>query len=225
MARKKKSVDSLEPSAEVQQEPVAETGITMDALTEGEAFPEVKENAIEAVAKKQQKEEEKPSEPQKLNLDGTVAKKRGRKPGQKSAFKNPRDKEPEKDGMSSQQAAVAISGIIEGLQVSLISKEFIYHPIERETNQKAWEKTLDHYGGVNLSPPAELALSHIAIISARAMQGQETKTKLSLAGTWFKMKWQNFKNRKSKNGALSDNRENTERKDDLGEEKSESSKS
>lgn len=202
--------------------------MSMDVLSGDEKFPDPSENAINAVSAKleekaaieENSEEEKP----KLKKDGTVAKKRGRKPGVKSGdskLHNPREPKQaaEHTEVSSLYAAQVTSGILEQMQVMLISKDFQYSPIEREGNIKAWEATFDHYGGVQLTPPQALMLSHAGIIASRFGTSSETKSKLGLVKAWAKNKISKFKNRKNKN-ALSDTGANDERENNVREKES-----
>lgn len=168
----------------------ATPSITMDTLTEQENFPEPQQHAIDAFAAKE-KAESAVEAPVKLKKDGTPAKRRGRKP--KSEIVDPRRPKdapqmPD-DGtvkVDSTQAAQLVSGMLENMQVTLISKEFIYSDLEREANINAWRDTFDHYGGVSITPPQALALSHMSIILARAAPAKsETRTKLQLAKIWF----------------------------------------
>lgn len=220
MARKKPPVENLElvtPAAD--EKPVAT--VTMAALTEGESLPEVNTHAIEAVqAESEEIKQIEASEPVRLKKDGTPAKKRGRKAGAtihgRHGFAIP---DSAQATISSEAAAVTVSGVLEQMQVVLISKEFAYKDVERLNNVNAWRKTFDYYGGVNLSPPAELALSHASIILSRAMAGGETKTKLALGAAWVKNKIAGLKN------ALSNRGKNVKRQDDIREEESASPQS
>lgn len=181
-----------------EQKPVLNT--SMDELTAGEELPEVKENAIEAV--KQSEEANEAGDATVGEGDGAEKKKpetRGRKKGGKNKKKDqpfyagdasaPHVTAAQAESISSRQAAIAISGLIEVAGAKLISDEWNYTPMERELNVNAWEKTFDHYGGVNLTPPMELALSHAQIIVSRAIGGKETRGKLQLAWMWAKNKW------------------------------------
>lgn len=212
--------------------------IKMDNLTENEIFPEVSENAIEAVKAKQNEIEQENSveinqeqEKPKLKKDGTPAKKRGRKAGVKNQekpqaeFHNPREKtttqKPQDIGaVSSIEAVKVVSGILESMQVHLISSDFIYNEVERDLNVKAWANTFDHYGGVNLTPPQALALNHASIILSRVGTSNETRTKLQLVNSWFRNKIAKFRNRKKDKNAYTDIRSDYERENDIRSEKS-----
>ena len=197
----------------------------MDALTSAEAFPEVKQNAIDAV-KASQAEAPKPTENVTLKKDGTPAAKRGRKPKDENAqatqkkFYRPGDDKPtgaaQLQTISSEHAAKMASGTIEGLGVALLGPDWKYHEMERAANVQAWSDTFDYYGGVQLSPPQMLMLSHGAIILQRFTTSETTRTKAGLAKAWFKNKIANLKGRKK--NALSDSGSNTERKDDIRKE-------
>ncbi len=210
-----------------------ETSSALDDIAGGE-MPEVKENAIAAVQDQKQVEIESAvkegfdPEIHVTNADGTPAlnkngsfkKKRGRKKGSTVKSKSQLNlsvNEPqiEEPVMGSLEAAITISGLLEAAQVKMISDEFIYEELERQGNIEAWKRTLDHYGGLNLTPPQTLVLSHLQIIVSRAMSpdNKKTKEKFALFGTWFKSKISNIKFRKKdkKDGARSDNRKDTKR--------------
>lgn len=196
-----------------------ETILDMDSLTSAEVFPSVSENAIAAVEARQEKaaKEAATPEPVKYNKDGSIAKKRGRKAGQetkKDGFKNPREETPKFDNTGT---AVTISGILEGMQATLISKEFTYTDAERAFNVMAWKGALDHYDVGELHPLATLGFSHAQIIVSRAVGGTETKTKLQKLALSAKEKWFKFRGRKN---ALLDSRKNNERENDMGKEES-----
>ena len=223
-------------SSEINNEPTSTKTLTMDELSANETFPEVKQNAIDAIS--EQKAETAAIEqaaPIKLKADGTPAKKRGRKAGstvqkpQAQSFNNPRNPQGENvnqniPNISSKQAAQVVSGLIEQLSVVLVSDDFIYSEIERNSNVQAWEQTLDYYGGVTISPPAALAMNHIAIIVSRS-QKEKTKTKVNLIKAWISDKIASrFKKKKDKENALpnsgSDNvGENNVRKEESGKPK------
>lgn len=199
-----------------------ESSFDMDDLTENEALPEKNEAAVDAVraaeseeAAKAQAEAQNPA-PYGYTKAGKPAKKRGRKGGESVAGAP----KPLNLGGASQQmpnerpslpAAITISTMIEQTQVALISKDFVYTDMEREGNIIAWEKTCDHYGGIKIHPVAELAMSHIAIISARAAASSETQTKLALFSAWVKTKFK----RKGKKDARASSGADAERQDDI----------
>lgn len=197
--------------------------ITMDLLTEKEAFPEVNENAINAVNEKNQEIEAENLEIEndvKLKKDGTPAKKRGRK---KADFVNPREKAQIETPIetSSIYAATVTSDLLEQVSVVLISKDFKLNELEKSTNIKAWSDTFDYYGGVNLSPPAALALNHAAIILSRVQSSSETKTKFQMAKIWLKSKVSKIFKKGNKD-ALYNSGQDNERENDLGNQESSS---
>lgn len=222
----KKEKNSVDAPAPLVIEDAAHT--SMDSLTQAEEFPRPDEEAIAAItaqnAEKPMPENDgqifdpaihrvgddgKPS----VTKTGKFRKKTGLK------FIRPEDKKKEevKTGIpeiSSKDAAIVTSGLIEQISVKLIGDEFNYNEMERNSNVQAWERTYDHYGGVNLSPPAALALNHMSIILARSTQPQ-TISKMKLFGAWIKSKM----TRKKKHGSQSDSRNDGKRKDDLGAEK------
>lgn len=201
--------------------------LTMDQLSETEQFPEVKENAIEAVKEqKQENAEIQAAADVKLNADGSPAKKRGRKPGQKNSFVNPYKKDdiPSQNiaPISSLQAATVVSATLEMMSVALISDEWKLTPIEKESNIAAWDAAFNHYGGVQISPPMALVMNHTAIILARAGQ-PKTVDKIGLFKAWIKTKV-NFKFKRGKENAHSDSGSDIERKDDIRKEEGGKSK-
>lgn len=198
--------------------------ITMDALTENESFPEVKENAIQAV--QAQKEAEKieaqklEAENVRLKKDGTPAKKRGPKPKDaKTNFVMPQGVTPPPVSPSL-EAGILTSALLEQMSVSLISDDFILSEQERHSNIDAWTKCYDYYGGVEVKPPVALMMNHMAIILVRA-QKEKTQTKIALAKAWLKNKIANWK--KGGKNAQSDIRPDNERKDDIRKEESKKS--
>jgi len=213
-------------------EPVESSAdVTMDSLTNDESFPAPDEEAIAAI---QAENAAKPApaplpgfDPKihAVKEDGTPSlTKTGKfRMKTKQKFVSPEEKRNEETAaksaipeISSREAAIVTSGLIEQLSVKLISDDFIYADIERASNQNAWEKTFDHYGGVNLTPPAALALNHMAIILTRAGQ-PKTLSKFKKIGGWIKSK---IKRKQKKHGALPSDGNDGKRKDDLGEEKS-----
>lgn len=214
--------------------------VSMDDLTAGEAMPEVRENAIEAVQSQKQIEmaaakadgfdpdihmTDGQGQPIKTK-GGAYRKKPGVKKsgsksvvntGQKSAKEIQAQMEAEKTEAENLQSAVVVSGILENLQMKLISEEFKYDDLERRTNVENWKATFEHYGGVNISPPVALAMDHATIILKRS-QMKETSSRFALAKTWLKNKF-SFIKRKREN-ALSDSGQNVERKNDVRKEES-----
>jgi hypothetical protein len=194
------------------------SNISMDDLSENEVFPEIKENAIEAV--KAQKAEEKQEadklelEGIKLKKDGTPAKKRGRKPhDEKSAFVMPQGVN-QPIVSPSMEAGILTSALLEQLSVGLISDDFVLSEFERQSNIKAWVDCYDHYGGVKVTPPMALVMNHMAIVFTRA-QKEKTQTKIALVRAWFKNKVANFKNKKGDKNAHTDSRANDVGENDL----------
>jgi len=202
-------------------------------------MPEVKQNAIDAIHGQKAEEITKAvkvdgfnpeihvvgadGQP-KRNKNGSLKKKRGRKKGTTSPSKSTLNIEDKKEELveqiSSYETAVTISGLLEMAQVKMISDEFLYLEIERCSNIEAWQKTLDYYGGVNLTPPQILFLSHMQIILTRAMGEKNIKTKEKFAyfKTWINQKVKRFSFKKeNKNGSHADSGENPKRKDDTGE--------
>jgi hypothetical protein len=169
---------------------------TVEELIAEETFPEVQPHAIEAYNEKKEAEEKtavSEDKEVKLKKDGTPAKKRGRKP--KSEINDPRasknKEEPAQlaDIIDSTNAARTVSGILEGMQITLISEEFTYNDHERNQNVEAWKAAMDHYGGVKMHPIAELAASHASIILARATKPKsETQTKFGMIKGYFSLK-------------------------------------
>lgn len=230
----------MEPNEEPEikeKEPLKPTGIVDIA---GGDLPEVKENAIAAVQEQKQAAiskavNEEGFDPQihvtdaegnpVRNKSGTLKKKRGRKKGSKVGSKSQLNLDPPKEDenvtLGSHEAAQVISGLLEQAQVKLVSDEFIYTEIERTGNIEAWRQTLDHYGGLTLTPPQALVLSHLQIIISRAASPENKKTqeKFKLAGEWVKLKLKKitFK-RAKKDGAHADNRKDAKRKDNTSDE-------
>lgn len=210
--------------------PAATSGPSMDDLTQGEVFPEVKQNAIDAVAQanaeKLKEQQENIAAGVKLKKDGTPAKKRGRKAGSTLAgepkpqgeFYKPSDNAKAQPAgtvsVDSIYAATVTSGIIEQATIKLISPKFELHDMERQGNIKAWKDLFDASGGVHLTPAQAVMLSHASIIGTRLATDNETKNKMRLFGAWAKLKISGMKN------ALSNRRKNSKRQDNVGEEKS-----
>lgn len=209
--------------------------ISMTELVSGEDFPAVQPHAIAASEAK--KTAEKQAEVIAQASQGP--KKRGRKsnaeraamglppsaPKQNLKLPNQQQNVPPAGTVQvdSTSAAVTVSGILEKLQVTLISDDFIYSEIERAQNITAWKNTLDYYGGVSLSPPAALALDHASIILTRAHK-EKTQSKIAQLKTAIAAKYFAWKNRKMKKeeqeNALSDSGQDTKRENNLREEKS-----
>ena len=233
MARKKRIKEAVKDVEE--QTPLSPTLApkSMDGLTSSELLPEVQEHSIAAVqSEKSEKIESAKAdgfnpEIHATNDDGTpkktatgnFAKKRGRKStlntGEKSAKQIEQEEQAEKAAHENRASAVVISGILEQAQMKMISMDFEYSETERAANQAVWEATLAHYGGVNIPPPVALAVDHMTIILTRA-QKPAVKDKFGHIKLWFKNK---FKRKKYKD-ALSDNRTDTERENNVREEKS-----
>lgn len=216
--KEKKSVD-------IQANP--ETGgMTMDALTQDEMFPVPDEEAIRAIsAQENVKPQTMPGFDPEIHAskaDGTpsLTKNGNFRKKTKSKFVKPEEKRAEvaKQAameISSKEAAIVCSGLIEQISVKLISDEFAYSDLERGSNVQAWEHCFDHYGGVNLTPPAALALNHAAIVLTRLGQ-PKTMGKFKQIGGWMKNKFK----RKPKNGALLNRGNDGKRQDNVGAEKS-----
>lgn len=230
----------------LKEEVTTEIKTDLTSIAGGE-MPSVKQNAIDAV--QNQKAEtletaikidgfdphihatDADGNPQ-YTKSGNLKKKRGRK---KASGSRPQSNsslnlgiEPEKEipkESESMGTAVTVSGLLEVAQIKMISEEFKYNEIEREVNIKAWCETFDHYGGVDLSPPQKLAMSHAQIILARALSGgekSETRAKFKMAGIWLKQKVSKLSiKRKNKDGALSDSGENSKRKNNASDENGE----
>jgi hypothetical protein len=241
MAKKPKTPvqpnDGAEPAQDVNMSHSIDDipSATLDDLT-GD-MPEVKENAIAAMEaargdalKKAQANGFDPAvhvtdaagNPV-LTKSGTFKKKNGRKPGSgsKSYVHNPEaEKRAAADSQAravqSEYAARTVSGLLELASVKMLGDEWKLGEVERETNVVAWRDTFDYYGGVNLTPPMALALSHATIIMTRAGQ-PKTRNKLSLAWAWLKVKFSRNK-KVNENGARPDTGANDERKNDAGDE-------
>lgn len=204
---------------------------TLDDLATGE-LPEVKQNAIDAIhdVAQEKAKEENNSKPDGFDPEihatgddgkpqytktGKLKKKRGRKKGASNSTLNLGNPEKEKEEfeqrLSSLETATTISGMLEMAQYKMISNEFIYSEMERTANIQAWANTLDYYGGVNLTPPQTLALSHMQIILTRAMsEKSKTRAKFGLGMAWFKNKFANLRSKgKNKNGAHVNSGENS----------------
>lgn len=216
--------------------------LDIDKITDDE-LPTVNENAINAVASEKEEKIEQAvkvdgfdpeihatdesGNPQ-YTASGNLKKKRGRKKGQTQSTLNLDDKkEQEKVNLGSRETAITISGLLEITQCKLISNEFEYNEIERHMNIEAWTKTLDYYGGVSLTPPQELALSHMQIILTRAMseKNKETKAKFGLVKAWFNHKFSkmNFKRKKDDkdNGSHDDSGQDRKRENNASQENGE----
>ena len=232
MAKIKEKIIEVKEELPAAETPLEPTIQSMDQLTSSEALPEVQEHSIAAVqADNAQKIEAAQGDgfdknvhasntdgSPKLTAAGNFAKKRGRKSvlntGQKTAKQEQAENEAIKAEAENKQSAAVISAILEQLQMKMISEEFAYSELERVTNQAAWEMTLEYYGGLNVPPPLQLIMDHMTIILSRA-QKPLTKDKLGHVKLWFKNKFK----RKKKN-ALSDNRKDTKRENDVREEES-----
>ena len=201
---------------------------TMDALTAAEEFPRPDEEAIAAITNKEatkapkSKGEEFDAKIHRVGDDGKPALTKTGKFRKKTGYKfiNPETAKPAAPSiggveMTSKNAAVLTSSIIERLSVALVSDEFEYSELERAANWKAWEDCYDFYGGVNLSPPMALAADHLTIIMTR-INKPKTISKISMLIFWAKNKFK----RKNKNGALPDSGNDGSRKDNVGTEKS-----
>jgi len=192
-------------------------GLSMDSLTAGEVLPEVNQAAVDAVRASEAEEAAAAkklaeSAPYGLKKDGTPAKKRGKqKQGEKPTHAPLNLSGVAPVERKSLPAAITVSALLEQMQVALISPEFKYSDMEKQGNIEAWEKTFDHYGGVKIHPAMELAMSHASIIATRAASGQETKTKFAHIKVWLSSKFK----RKDKKDALSSDRPDAERKDDI----------
>lgn len=238
--------NSKKPEENLQENPVDNVekvaATTMDALVADETLPEVQQPAIDAFNEKAaaEKQEAAALEAQgvKLKADGTPAKKRGRKSNAEKGLVDPRapkaksaeEIEAEQKAQDSLEAAAVVSGILEQLQVVLISDEFKYEEIERVNNIQAWKDTFDHYGGVSLSPPARLAMSHASIIMTRAMRPKsKTQEKMALAKVWIVNKFSRvnvkfWQKKKDNENARTDNRADDVGQDDVRGEESASAK-
>lgn len=212
--------------------------VDMDAQTATEEMPDVQEHAIQALQAEKQSELDKAKadgfNPEIHQTDargnpvktksGRWAKKRGAKP---KDFKRPGDKKqaendaPKSISMDSIESARMVSEMLEGLSVKLIGDEWQLSEAERAGNISAWAATFDYYGGVKISPPAALALSHMQIIITRAGK-PKTASKFKLFGAWMKSKFTFKKSKKEKgeSNALSDSRQDVKRKIDVGEKES-----
>lgn len=201
---------------------------SMDELTAGEIFPKPDEEAIAAIV--QNNEAAAQSDlPEKFNpaihatdKHGNPSVTKGGKFRRKknTGFINPEidaTKEAEKKAAAekaaqdSLKAAQVTSGLIEQLSIKLISDDFIYSEFERESNVKAWQDCYNYYGGVNLTPPLELAMNHGAIIIARSHKPTVQSKFRQFAG-WLKSKLK----RKAKNGTHSGSRPDGQRQNNMG---------
>jgi hypothetical protein len=220
------------PIDKAPSESVAPESVTIDALTETEHFPDVQEHAVKTFEEKQAAQialEKQTAALEnagiKMKKDGTPAAKRGRKPNAQkqpsSVLKTPRQNVALTPNVDSTQAALIVSGILETMQVTLISDEFKYTDTERALNVDAWRKSLDYYGGVSVSPPMELAISHAAIILSRAQQ-PKTQSKFALMKAWAADKISTYKaqKKKAKENASTDNRSDAIGENDLREKES-----
>lgn len=194
-----------------------EGAMSMDSLTAGESLPEVNQAAVDAVKASEAEEAAAAkklaeSAPYGLKKDGTPAKKRGKQKQTATPSHTPLNL----SGVApverkSLPAAITVSALLEQMQVAMISPEFKYTELEQKGNIEAWEKTFDHYGGVKIHPAVELAMSHASIIATRASQGKETQTKLAHFKVWLSSKFK----RKDKKDALSSDRKDSERENDI----------
>ena len=235
MTRKKKNPAIEKEPGVGDQTPLSPAPSTMDELSASEELPEVQQHSIDAIAAEKGEKLEAAKRdgfdpdihatnddgsPKKTQA-GNFAKKRGRKStlntGEKSAKaiekEEAAEKAAEKAKAENRQSAVVISGILEQAQMKYISEEFRYKDNERAANQAVWEATLEYYGGVNIPPPVALALDHMTIILSRAQRPQ-VQDKFAHVKTWFKNKF------KGKKDALSHNRPDTERENNVREEES-----
>lgn len=194
---------------------MTENKITMDSVTEGENLPNVSEHAIGALKQKLEGEEQKQIE---LENEQPKKKTRGRPKkingDEKPKLNIPSDKNTtteNKNNISSEYAAKVVSGTIEKLSCVILSPEWELSEIERNSNVSAWTAAIDSSGGLNLTPWQALALDYTGIIITKTTQSKVTRSKLSLAWSWFKIKIKGGKD------ALFNNRKDTKRKDDMGE--------
>ena len=203
--------------------------LTMDELTAQENFPRPDEEAIAAITEQRvdasaaaDPESQEKFDPaiHSVGKDGkpTVTKTgKFRKKNQKFIRPDAVEEKPvaPAPAVTSEHAAQVTSGLIEQLSVTLISDDFVYSELERASNIKAWEQCYDYYGGVNIPPPAALALNHIGIIVARAHK-EKPQMKFALFVTWIKNKFK----RKPKNGAHASSGNDGKRENNVGAEES-----
>lgn len=224
-------MNTEEKKLDTEEKETAAPVVSMDALTSDDVFPDAQPHAIQATQEKMAQEkaeqEKQAQENVTYNKDGSVRKKRGRKPNAEKKFINPRDKKAAETASDilkadSTQAAQIISGMLEQMQVTLISDEFEYNQMEKDLNILAWKDTLDYYGGLQVSPPMSLVISHMGIILSRAQQ-PKTQTKFGLIKAWFANKIAQRKKKKENKNALSDSGQNNERENDLRKEESKKS--
>ena len=227
---KDKTQDQTEISTE--EKPAApETGVSMDDLTEVEQFPEIDNEAVDSIMRQNaenkttgvplqsmsQTEEKFNPEIHRTNPDGTPALTKTGKFRKKKGWKlikpeaQTAQSAVKKESLTSRAAARIVSGTLEKLSMVLVSDEFQYTPPEKESNIEAWERCIDYYGGVHISPPLELAANHMKIILAR-MDKPKTQSRMAQAYFWIKSKF----GRKAKNGALFSSRKDGSGKDDMG---------
>lgn len=232
MEKSNKNLDINENLTMADVKPKETSTVTMDSLTIDEELPDVQPHAIKAVkdAKNETIEQAKKDlgfdpEIHATNADGTPKltkagkpqKKRGRKSGSVlNAKKKQEQAQPEITEISSMEAGVVVSGLLEQLSVKLISDEWAYNEVERAGNVTAWAQTFDQFGGVQLSPVQMLLMSHAQIILTRIPQ-PKTKTKLGLIKAWWQHKKASW--RKKKN-AHTDNRADAVGENDIREEES-----
>lgn len=213
--------------------------ITMDSLTKDEALPEVQEHAINAV--KSEAESEANNIKQKFpdfdpnthetDAHGNPVLTKTGKPRRKRGAGSPKHRQsqigiskqkedesprPEKVHVSSEVAATTTSAVLERLQCVLISDDMKYSENEREGNVKAWTDLYDYYGGVEVHPAAAVAADHIMIMAARA-QKPKVQSKFKALTERIAGKLALWKGKKH---ALSNSRQNDERKNDLREKES-----
>ena len=141
MPRKKRNKE-IEAGADTQPPlPLKNSVGSMDELTSDEALPQVQEHTIAAVqadtAAKNDESTPKGFDPEfhatdddgkpKKNLDGSLAKKRGRKSvlntGEKSTKQIEKEIQDEKTKAENKQSAIVISGILEQAQIKMISED------------------------------------------------------------------------------------------------------
>ena len=225
---------SQEP--EIQNQP--KTSVSMDDLTEQEEFPAVDNEAIESILKQESagqsviqpaaQEAEKfdptihrtnPDGSPVLTKTGKFRKKTGYKLIKPEMVKPQLDVNgnamPQRPKMTSKTAARILTSGIEKISMAAISDDFKYTAEEKEESTNLWENCLDHYGGVNLSPPWEIAAFQVGVILAR-MDKPKTQNRIFAGWLWLKSKF----GRKAKNGALSRSGNDRGREDNLGKEKS-----
>jgi len=230
MKKDNKTIDNQENISPEIIEAGKTSVLSMDSLTQNEELPDVQPHAIDAIksAKNDQVEQAKKElgfdpEIHATNSDGTPKltkagkpqKKRGRKSGSVlNAKKKAETAQPEITEISSMEAGVVVSGLLEQMSVKLISDEWAYNDVERAGNVTAWAQTFDSFGGVKLSPVQMLMMSHAQIILTRIPQ-PKTKTKIGLIKAWWKHKKSKWRNKKN---AHTDNRKDAIGENDVREE-------